>query len=149
MDLKNRFNIEPLQFKKSVQLKVYLVLLLLVIIGSCVPARQTVSKMPLGDEGEVFVYLQPLPQEAGKVRFTIGEIAAVRADGSQIPLSLYFNELQGAQLAGEQRLLATGVLPPDSYSGLAIKVTNALVQTEEGDISLIERDGRTWHDDGA
>ena len=137
MDLKNRFNIEPLQFKKSVQLKVYLVLLLLVIIGSCVPARQTVSKMPLGDEGEVFVYLQPLPQEAGKVRFTIGEIAAVRADGSQIPLSLYFNELQGAQLAGEQRLLATGVLPPDSYSGLAIKVTNALVQTEEGDMALL------------
>ena len=112
MDCKNRFNPERSQFKKPVLLKVCLVLLVLAIIGSCVPARQTVSKMPLGDDGEIFVYLQSLPQEAGKVRFTIGEIAAFRADGSQTPLSLYFNELNGAQLAGEQKLLATGVLPP-------------------------------------
>jgi YVTN family beta-propeller protein len=137
VDCKNKFNRTLLQFKKPVLLRVYLVLLVLAIIGSCVPARPTVYKMPLGDQGEVFVYLQPLPQEAGKVQFTIGEIAAVRADGSQIPLSLYFSELQGARLAGEQKLLATGVLPPGSYSGLAIMVKNGSVQTEEGDMALL------------
>lgn len=139
MDCKNSCRTEMRQFKEKLHLRPYLIFLVLFIIGSCLPAQQAAykMKMPLDDEGEVFVYLQPLPQEAGKVRFTIGEIAAIRADGSHIPLSLYFNELKGAQLAGEQKLLATGILPPASYSGLAIKIKNAFVQTEEGDIALL------------
>ncbi|UCG14188.1 MAG: hypothetical protein JSU72_06930 [Deltaproteobacteria bacterium] len=137
MDFKNRFRTGLRQVKETVQIGPYLIFLVLLIIGSCLPAHQAPYKMPLGDEGEVVLYFQPVPQEAGKIRFTIGEIAAIRADGSQIPLSLYFNELKGARLAGEQKLLATGVLLPGSYSGLAIKITNAFVQTEEGDIALL------------
>ena len=83
------------------------------------------------------VYLQPLPQEAAKLRFRMDWIAAVRDDGSKIPLPLSMTELQGADLTGLQKLLASGILPPGSYSGLSIKVKSAWVQTEEGEIALL------------
>lgn len=137
MDYENTFQTELRPVKGMAQIKPYFIFLVLMIIGSCFPQQQAAYKMPLGDVGEVFVYLQPFPQEAGKISFNIGEIAAIRADGSQIPLSLYFSELKGAQLAGKQKLLATGVLPPASYSGLVIKIKSAVVQTEEGDIALL------------
>jgi YVTN family beta-propeller protein len=92
--------------------------------------------MPLGNEAEVLVYLQPLPQEAGKLRFTIGGISAVGSDGSEIALALAIKELKGADLVGHQKLLATGIVPPGPYTGLSILIEKAFIQGEEGETAL-------------
>ncbi len=108
--------------------------LLLFTVG-CLPAGTT-PKPVLTDQGEVILYLQPVPQESTKIRFIIDEISAIRDDDSQIPLSLAFKEVTGAKLLGLQKLLATAVLPPGSYTGLSIAIKRAFVQGEEGETAL-------------
>ena len=70
----------------------FLVLALLFLLGSCFPAeslhRTPVHKAPLIQDGELIIYLQPLPQESSRLRFIIDGISAVRDDGLEIPLSL-------------------------------------------------------------
>ena len=118
------------------QIPSYLMCLLLIVSSSgCFPP-ETTYRAPPRDEGRVLVYLQPLPQEAGNLRFIIEGIYASRDDGSHIPLSLSANELKVAKLIGFQKLLATGVLPPGSYSGLSIVISKAFVQGGEGEIAL-------------
>ncbi len=85
----------------------------------------------------MFVYLQPMPQESDKLRFSLAQISAVREDGQEFPLSLAVDELSGADLTGTQKNLAAGVLPPGSYAGLSIQVARALVQTQDGEIALL------------
>jgi len=110
--------------------------ILLYFLAGCLPV-ETAPKPILTDLGEVIVYLQPMPQEAQKLRILIGTIAAIREDGMEIPLLLSFNELKGTDLAGRQKLLATGTLPPGSYTGLSIEVKKALLETEEGEMALL------------
>ncbi len=117
------------------QIRFYFVCLLLLFICGCSP-QKSIYKDVLLKEGEVILYLQPLPQEASKLRFIIDRIAAIRDDGSEIPLSLSFSELNGADLVGLQKLLATVVLEPGSYRGISIRFKKAFVQTEEGEIAL-------------
>ena len=117
------------------RMRLYFICLLLLSISGCFP-QESVYKMPLLEEGEVVLYLQPLPQEAGRFRFIIDRISAIRGDGSKIPLSLSFIELKGAELVRRQKLLATGTLPPGSYTGLSIVIKKALVQGEEGETAL-------------
>ncbi len=121
-------------------LKRYAGFLLAVFIGGCFALEpgpeDAVEKMPLRQEGEVVLYLQPLPQEAGRLRFEISGISAVRVDGSTVPVSLLLSDLKGADLAGLQKLLASGILPPGRYSGIAIQVKQAFVETAEGQVAL-------------
>jgi YVTN family beta-propeller protein len=119
--------------------RLYFIFLLLFLISSCFPQEYTHNndKVVLDNEGEVLVYLQPLPQEASKLRFEIEEIFAVGDDGRKIPLILSFNQVNGSELSGGQKLLATGILPPGGYTGLSIKTNKALVQSEEGEVALL------------
>lgn len=114
---------------------------LLLFISSCFPEgslyRGPGYKMPLIKEGEVIVYLQPLPQESNRLRFIIGGISAIRDDGLGIPLSPVFNEIKGADHTGRQKLLASGILPPGLYTGISIQIQKAWVQTEEGEVALL------------
>ncbi len=123
-------------FLDMMQMKRYFICLLLLFTNSCFPQEST-YKIPLVEEGEVILYLQPMPQESSKLRFIIDEIAALRNDGNQIPLSLSFNELKGADLAGFQKVLASGILPRGSYTGISIRVSKAFVQSEQGEIALL------------
>jgi len=127
----------PEQVLEMIQVRLYFIFLLLFFIVSCFPQEYTYQKEVLADEGEVLVYLQPLPQEASKLRFVIDGIFAVRDDGNKIPLFLSFNELNGSELLGRQKLLATGILPPGAYTGLSVKTDKAFVQSAEGDIALL------------
>ena len=120
-----------------IQVRLYSVFLLLLFIGGCFPQEYTYNKAVLTEEGEVLVYLQPLPQEASKLRFIMDGIFAVRDDGHKIPLFLSFNEINGSELLGRQKLLATGILPPGAYTGLSIKADKAFVQSEEGEVALL------------
>ena len=117
------------------QMRLYFICLLLLSISGCFP-QESRYKAVLHEEGEIIVYLQPLPQEAGRFRFIIDRISAIRGDGSEIPLSLSFSELKGAELVRRQKLLATGTLPPGSYTGLSIVITKAFVQGEESETAL-------------
>jgi YVTN family beta-propeller protein len=114
---------------------------LLLFIGSCFPEgsvyRGSGYKMPLIKEGEVILYLQPLPQESNRLRFIIGGISAIRDGGPEIPLALAFNEIKGAELSGRQKLLASAILPPGSYSGISIQIQKAWIQTDEGEMALL------------
>ena len=113
---------------------------LLFLISGCFPEgslyRGSGLKMPLRDEGEIIIYLQPLPQESNRLRFSIGGISAIRDDGPEIALAPALSEIRGADFTGRQKLLASGSLPPGSYTGLAIQIQKAWVQTEEGEMAL-------------
>jgi YVTN family beta-propeller protein len=99
--------------------------------------QPSIRKEALTEEGEAVIYLQPLPQEAEKLRFSIEAISAVRTDGSHVPLPLSLNEVKGSDRLGRQSILATGTLPPGSYTGLAVTLNKAFVQTAEGEMALL------------
>jgi len=118
------------------QIRSHFIVLLLSLLAACVPAR-TPPKPVLTDMGELIIYLQPLPQEAQRLRFAVEGIYAIPTEGIEIPLSLSVHELRGVDLTVRQKLLARGSLPPGSYKGLSIRVKNAFVQSEEGEIALL------------
>jgi len=125
---------------KMTRLKRTFVFLLAVFIGGCFALEpgpeDSVEKTSLTQEGEVILYLQPLPQEAGRLHFEIGSISAIREDGSAVPVSLLLSDLKGAELTGLQKLLASGVVPPGRYSGITIQIKRAFVETAEGKVAL-------------
>jgi YVTN family beta-propeller protein len=116
--------------------RLYPILALFILIAGCLPPSRLPPKPVLIDQGEVIIYLQPLPQQAQRLRCVIAAMYAIRADGGQIPLATSFTELQGLELAGRQKLLATGILPPGSYTGISIRFNKALVLTEDGEMEL-------------
>lgn len=86
---------------------------------------------------EVQVYIQPVPPEARRLKWTIDDLEAVRSDGSRIPLALHFKKLTGSDLEGRQNHLASGFLPPGSYSGISLTIGEAALIREEGDAALL------------
>jgi YVTN family beta-propeller protein len=92
--------------------------------------RQAV-KPPLGNDGELFLYCEPLPQDAGRLQFTIEAVSAVREDGVTVPLEPRFRDFSLPEVQ-RQRLFAGGILPPGRYKGVAIKLKSALLNGEEG-----------------
>jgi YVTN family beta-propeller protein len=110
--------------------------LLLALTGSCVqPELQT--RPALVNEGEVFLYLQPVPEAFQRLEFTIEGITASREDADEVPLNLMFAEVNGAELIGRQKFLASAVLPPGSYNGLSIRIKSASLRGEGGESALL------------
>jgi YVTN family beta-propeller protein len=99
-------------------------------------ASLTGLKPPLEEEGEVYLYIQPFPQEAERLRFTLEEAFAVSGDGKEIPFKVSLAELKATDLR-RQRLLAHGRLQPGLYIGLSFKVKKAILKVEEGEASLL------------
>jgi YVTN family beta-propeller protein len=110
---------------------------LLVPLAACqAHLRAPAGLRALGDEAEVFVYLRPLPPEAERLSFEIAAVAAVTADGAEVPLQLRLSTVRRSQLAGE-RLLAAGRLPPGRYDGLAVRFAAASIGGEDGPAALL------------
>lgn len=105
-------------------------MLSMTVLSACTLAPIHV-RPPLENEGTVTLYLQPFSQEAGRLTFTIAEIAAVKDDGQELPLELGLKELKGTEI-GRQRLLGEGVLPEGSYVGFSVNVVKATLKSEEG-----------------
>lgn len=109
---------------------------IVVFLVACAP--RTVSYKPsLENEGEVFIYLQPVSQGGERLRFVLEGISAIGKNGSEHPLALSISEIKGKEIYGEQKLLASGVLPPGAYRGLSIKIRNAFLMGEEGEGVLV------------
>jgi len=104
------------------------------LLSAC-QAKPSFLKPRLEEEGQFFVYLQPLPEEADRLVFRLDGMSAVREDGSPIPVSLHINEIGGKGFRRE-RLLASGILPPGQYSGFSFRAAGATLKGEEGDIAL-------------
>ncbi|MFO0581400.1 MAG: hypothetical protein U0229_03930 [Anaeromyxobacter sp.] len=94
---------------------------------------------PAAGEGTLLLYVQPLPADAARLSFSLGAVAAVRADGTVVPLELSVNDLSGRD-ARSQRLLARGHLPAGGYAGLLVQARSAAVQGDAGrsDLSVGE-----------
>jgi len=107
----------------------------MIVLSACAVARSHV-RPPLEHEGSVTLYLQPFSQEAGRISFTLAEVAAVRDDGQEFPLDLRLSEIKGVELK-RQRLLCEGVLPQGSYVGLSITVSKATLKGAEGESDLL------------
>ncbi len=129
-----RFFVYALSFPKFPMLYALCSLLFLGMLG----CQATLSKFlpPLEEEGEVYLYVEPFPQEAERLRFSIEAIFAVSAEGREFPLNVSVHELKPSDLR-RQKLLATGRLPPGSYTGFSFKVNKALLKTEEGEANLL------------
>lgn len=100
--------------------------------------QATLSKFlpPLEEEGEVYLYTEPFPQEAERLRFNIEGIFAVGTDGREFPLTVSLHELKPSDMR-RQRLLAYGRLPPGAYVGFSFKVGKAFLKVEEGEANLL------------
>jgi YVTN family beta-propeller protein len=109
------------------------------IAVACTP-RPAIFKPSLEDEGEVILFLQPLPQDAHPLRFRISAVTAVASDGTEHALSVDLNEIRGAEMGERQRHLASAILPPGNYSGFLLSVSEATVDTEEGEVALFVSD---------
>ncbi len=99
-------------------------------------ATVSLVRPPLEDEGEVYLYLQPFPQEAERLRFSIDAISAIHGDGREVPLSVSLSELRSRDVR-RQRLLAVGVLPIGEYAGFSFRIKGASLRGEEGEAALL------------
>ena len=111
----------------------------LLVLAGCAP--QAIPYRPaLEREAELHLYLQPLPQEAQRLKLHMAQISAVRSDGAELPLLLAFPELNGRDLASAQKRLASATLPPGSYRGVSILLDAASLVREEGTAALLVPD---------
>jgi YVTN family beta-propeller protein len=90
-------------------------------------------------EGAVYVYLKPLPQEAGRLSFVLESFSAVSEDNTVVPLSVAYHRI-GARDPRRQQLLALGNLAPGKYQGFSLRVKEALLLGEE-EASLLVPEG--------
>jgi YVTN family beta-propeller protein len=103
-------------------------------------AIPSMIKPPLESEGEIFVYFQPLSQEAKGLRFTVDHLSAVRSDGEEFPLSLSSREFDHATTQ-RQRLLASGRVPPGQYVGLSVTINKASLTGDQGEAAFLTPEG--------
>jgi YVTN family beta-propeller protein len=108
---------------------------ILPVLAGCQAALTSV-RAPLDQEGEVYVYLQPLPPEARRLELSVESVAARRADGTVWPLAAPSGERDRPDPRG-QRLLAWGRLAPGSYSGLAVRFRSATLDHADGKMQLL------------
>jgi YVTN family beta-propeller protein len=101
-------------------------LFLAVALAAC-QARAPRMRAPLAgdDEGELYVYLQPLPSGAERVELALESLAVVGEGGAELPLALRPRDPSRRAAARDQRLLATGVVPVGQYSALVLRIARA------------------------
>lgn len=117
--------------------RLWTALLLLLLLTAGCSAELSRPLRPTLPAGAISLYLQPLPQEAHRLTFSIDELVAVTLDGREIPLLLATDSLSGDDRIGRQQRLAQVSLPPGRYLGIALRITRASLQGEEGTTDLL------------
>lgn len=110
----------------------------------CAPLTGVVVNPPLAEEGEVFLFMQPMGEKALPLKFTISAISMRRADGVVVPLSGTVQTLLGADLVHKQSLLAKIRVPAGTYQGISLDVSRAELLGEEGPVALQVEPGPAW-----
>ncbi len=108
------------------------------LLFSIFGCQAAVSRLrpPLEEEGEIYLYLQPYPQEAERLRFSLEGISAVSGDGREYPLEIFLSEIKASDVR-RQRRLAYGRVPPGSYVGISFKAKKAILKVEDGQADLL------------
>src|SRR3990170_5478848 len=112
-----------------------LLLVCLALVG-CQATLHPSSRIRLGDEGVIYLYLQPLARDAERLQFTIEGVSAVHRDGGEVSLGVALRELKAPDVR-RQRLLAAGPLPAGDYSGFTLRAGKASVRGDEGPAALL------------
>ncbi|MDW7645884.1 MAG: hypothetical protein SCI25_12695 [Desulfuromonadales bacterium] len=119
------------------RLALFYVILMPFLLSACslpaVPSAPPVSEPAYG----LRLYLQPLPQEAQNLTLTLTDFAAIRADGTHVPLTAPPLILDGSRLMEKQKRLLASTLPPGKYQGVSLRIANADLRTDEGMTSLL------------
>jgi len=97
----------------------------LILFTGCTAARIQ-TRPPLEEQGAAYLYLQAIPAGAARLSFAINNVAAIKESGEEVPLSLRLSELS-VRTVSRERLLAEGELPPGRYTGIALKVKDAVL----------------------
>lgn len=105
-------------------------LFLALLASGCHPVEPPVTHPAFSGGGLLVVYLQPLPPAAARLKLTLQALRAVRGDGTSLPLTMAFTDLDRESAGRERRLAARG-LPAGRYTGLAAGV--AAASREEGE----------------
>lgn len=87
------------------------------------------------EDGQVYLYIQPLPVQSQSVTFSIETMAALTDRGGELPLQPVLPAI-GGEASRRQRLLAVRTLPPGAYHGLSIKVARASRGPREDEVAL-------------
>ncbi len=111
----------------------------LLVLAPCWASGGALPPPAPSDEGEVYVYLQPLPVEAERITFSIDAATAVNSQGGEVALRLSFTTARQPENR-RQRLFASGRLPTGSYAGLSITIQKASVKRASGAASLLVPD---------
>lgn len=93
-------------------------------MAACAAARGPETRPALENEGALFVYLEPLPQDAAGLSFAVRSVSAIRDDGAGMPLVVQLRDV-GMRSAGRERLLAWGALSPGAYAAVALELASA------------------------
>ncbi len=88
-------------------------------------------RLPLESEAAVFVYLEPFPQDAGRLAFRITAMSALTTDGVALPLPLSLTRARGLEIDRE-RLLGGGGVPAGAYVGLVLTLADASLEGRAG-----------------
>jgi len=107
------------------------------LTAGCQVATRTTKPPPLdaGDEGAVYVYLEPVADDAARLHLTVGSLGLEGAGGTPVPLSVLLPDLPGKE-PGRQRLLAAGRAPEGRYAGLVVGLRQASAEGSRGGVSL-------------
>lgn len=119
---------------RAAALKWLLLAVFVVLSAGCHPAISSV-RPALVDEGELFLYLEPLSSDLSPLTLDLAGLSALRSDGVDIPLTLRLSRISSVT-SGRQRFLASGVLPPGSYQGFSATLRRAVLKTPEGEAVL-------------
>jgi YVTN family beta-propeller protein len=114
-------------------IKKYALILLLVLCGCQTLQLSTTAVRE--DEGMVFFYFQPFSHDAERLQFSLSALAALKDDGTEIPVPLALNEFNSKEMK-RQRLIATAQLPEGKYSGFLVSVKSATLAKEGGAVAL-------------
>lgn len=108
-----------------------LLILPLLAAGCGNPQARSLYKEPLGDQGELYLYLQPLPREMGSLGFTISDISVLPETGAAV-LSILPDKVTvgGQESDGRQKRLAAVPLPPGRYKGISLTIEEAGIISE-------------------
>lgn len=118
----------------------FFVFLIFTVLGcGCTsPQVRTVDKKLLGDQGELYLYLQPLPQEMRPLSFTISDISVISDEGNTLfPVLTGKMTISGKESTGMQKRLAAAVLSPGRYRGISLAIEQATIVTENGEAELL------------
>ena len=85
-------------------------LIFLLVLCGCQTLQLHTTTAVREDEGTVFLYLQPFSREAERLQFSLSALAAVKDDGTQVPVPLSLNEFNSKDMT-RQRMIAAAQLP--------------------------------------